>query len=201
MLCSVLVSAASQFVLKVSSDDPITKEQAKEDLKAHPFVLYFKLGVYYFYSGKFTDAIGAFKKAIDLKPDFAEAYHNIGVSYHEMGNVEESIGYFEKSVDVNKEYLRGYFSLGLAYYETKEYAKALEAFNKLTEIDDKNAQAFFNLAIISVEKFREEGENNIEELKQGLFYYNKCLELDSSYPHSQQNKEIVEKVLNELTTQ
>ena len=30
VLCSILVSAASQFVLKVSSDEPISEEQAKE---------------------------------------------------------------------------------------------------------------------------------------------------------------------------
>jgi tetratricopeptide (TPR) repeat protein len=35
----------------------------------------------YVKSGKFEKAIGAFKKAIEIKPDFDEAYYSMGIAY------------------------------------------------------------------------------------------------------------------------
>ena len=43
ILCSLLVSASTKIVLKVSSDEPVSAKEALTDIKEHPFVLYFKL--------------------------------------------------------------------------------------------------------------------------------------------------------------
>jgi len=201
VLCSLLVSAGSKFILKVNSTEPISPQQAIEDLLSHPYVLYFKLGVYYFYQNKFDDAIHAFKKAIELKPDFAEAYHNIGVSYYKQNNLDDAIAQFQKSIEVQDTYVTGHFSLALAYYEKKEYDLALSEFKKVVELNPQNVDALFNLGIIYVEKFRANNEKNGEDLQQALEYYTLCLKVNQNYPDARENKEIVKNVLQELTTQ
>ena len=39
-----------------------------------------------YYDGKFEEAIKLCSKAIELKPDYAEAYNNRGVCHKEMGD-------------------------------------------------------------------------------------------------------------------
>jgi tetratricopeptide (TPR) repeat protein len=197
LLCSILVSASTKMILKVNSENPLTAKQAIDDLKIHPFMLYFKLGVYFFYQGKYSEAISSFRKAISIKPDFAEAYHNIGVSYHEEGQIDNAITEFQKAVEMDGKYAKGHYSLGLAYYEKKEYDKAITELEKVIELEP-NAQIYFDAAIVYVEKFRtHEAAEYSSELDQGLAYYVKCLELNPAFPHAQQNKEIVEQVLSE----
>lgn len=198
VLCSLFVSASSRFILKVDSEEPITLKQAIEDITAYPFVLYFKLGVYYFYQGKFYDAIKSFRKAVEIKSDLAEAYHNIGVSYHKLDQLDKAIIEFQKAVEINENYVKGHYSLALAYYEKKEYDNTIAELKKVVELDPLNAEAYFDLGIVYVEKFRKnEEQGQIEDLEQALFYYNKCLEIHPEFPHVKENKEIVEKVIKE----
>jgi len=199
VLCSIIVTASSGMILKVSSDDEISLKDAINDIRQHPFILYFKLGVYYFYQGRFNDAITAFRKAIVIKPDFAEAYHNIGVSYYELGDLDKAIPEFERAVEIDDDYVKGHYSLGLAYYHNKNYDKAITSLEKVVTLDPLNANALFDLGIVYVEMFRkgeEQGKIIIEYLEQGLLYYEKCLEIDPEFPHAKENKEIVEKVLD-----
>jgi tetratricopeptide (TPR) repeat protein len=198
LLCSVIVSASTKMILQVNSEN-ITYQQAMEDLKIHPFMLYFKLGVYFFYQGKYPEAISSFRKSIGIKPDFAESYHNIGVTYHEEGQIDDAIAEFQKAVEIEDNYAKGHYSLGLAYYEKKEYDSATKELEKVMELEP-NAQIYFDTAIVYVEKFRtHEGAEYKQELEHGLAYYVKCLELDPQFPHAQQNKEIVERVLSEYS--
>jgi tetratricopeptide (TPR) repeat protein len=190
LFCSFIVSASSKFVLKVEAD---SQQEALDDIRAHPFVLYFKLGVFYFHEGEFQNAIKAFTKAIKIKEDYAEAYHNIGVSYHELGELDLAIENFEKSVKVREDYAKGYYSLGLAYYENHEYQNAIEAIEEYVALET-SPNAFFDLGIIYVARYREL-EQNQEYLEKALYFYDKCLETDPEFPHAQVNRDIVEKVL------
>jgi tetratricopeptide (TPR) repeat protein len=45
----------------------------------------------HYYKGEFDRAIDALEKAIELKPDFAEAWYNKGITFSVMGRVEEEI--------------------------------------------------------------------------------------------------------------
>ena len=40
--------------------------------------------------GKLDDAIGAYREAIRLKPDYAEAFYNLGSVLNELGRFDEA---------------------------------------------------------------------------------------------------------------
>lgn len=191
------MSASTKFVLKVEAEGA-TKEEALNDIRKHPFILYFKLGVYYFHEGEFQNAIKAFSKAIQIKPDFSEAYHNIGVSYHELGELDLAIEQFQQSVSVNQDYAKGYYSLGLTYYEKKDYESSIEAIERFVQLDQTSPNAYFDLGIVHVARFRElENQEIIEtnHLVKALHYYDQCIEIDPEFPHARENRDIVERVL------
>ena len=47
---------------------------------------YYNLGRIYGKSGRYIDAIEAFKEAIRINPDYADAHRNLGVAYFVTGN-------------------------------------------------------------------------------------------------------------------
>ena len=50
------------------------------------------MGIAYKAQGKLDKAIDSFKKAISLKPNYAEAYNNLGLALNEKNNSTEDIG-------------------------------------------------------------------------------------------------------------
>ena len=48
---------------------------------------------------KFDAAIISHKKAIELKPDFADAYNNLGTVLNGSGKPEEAIAYYKQAID------------------------------------------------------------------------------------------------------
>ena len=50
--------------------------------------------------GEIEESIASYRKAIEVKPDFADAYLNLGVVLNEKGEVEESIASYRKAIEV-----------------------------------------------------------------------------------------------------
>ena len=57
-----------------------TKHQEPSDATA-----YYYMGVEHFKSGRYKEAVEAYKRAISLKPDLAEAHNNLGATYRKLG--------------------------------------------------------------------------------------------------------------------
>ena len=61
--------------------------------------------------GKLEDAIRAYKQAISLKPDFAEAYNNLGNALKQQDKLEEAVEAFQKAIDIKPDYAAAYWNL------------------------------------------------------------------------------------------
>ena len=51
-------------------------------------------------SGRFTEAIAAYQKAISLKPNYAEAHQNLGVVLIKVGYFQEAIASFRLAIQL-----------------------------------------------------------------------------------------------------
>ena len=58
---------------------------------------YNTLGLVYANMGKHTDAICAYKTAIDIYPEFAQAHFNMGKAYFEINMIESSIQCYQQA--------------------------------------------------------------------------------------------------------
>ena len=48
--------------------------------------------------GKLEEAIEAYKKALAIKPDYADAYYNMGIALQDRGKLEEAIEAYNKAL-------------------------------------------------------------------------------------------------------
>lgn len=170
-------------------------------LAKNPSAVFFALGKHYFSNGDFDGAAYYFKKATEIRPDFAEAYHNLGISHYHAGNTDEALKFLEKAVEIKGNYARAHYSTGLIYYGLGRFDKAIYHLSRAAELEPANANAHFDLAVAHVEKFREKEMNgniangDLESLRQALIHYSRAEELSPGFPHALGNAKIVGEIL------
>ncbi len=63
--------------------------------------LFMDLGAAYYIAHRWDDAIGAFEKAVQLKPDLGHAHYYLGVLYSAKGNKERAIDELNKVLQMS----------------------------------------------------------------------------------------------------
>jgi type IV pilus assembly protein PilF len=110
-------------------------------------LLQYDLGLTYMAMKKLDLAVKHFKKAIEIKPDYAPAINSLGTVYLNKKEWDTAIKYFKK-VTENLLYATPHFplsNLGWAYYNKKEYILAEKFYLKALEIDPKFINALAGL--------------------------------------------------------
>ena len=101
---------------------------------------YFNLGLSCQKSGKYNEAIKAFKKVIDLAPDHVEAYYAIGWNYFRLNQYTEAIEVLNQTIRLDPNYCEAYMLRGMSYLHKWRYNEAIEDFTTgiaLTSNDDE----------------------------------------------------------------
>lgn len=85
-----------------------------------------------------------FTKAIELKPEYAEAYYNRGTAYGYQGHYEKAIADFTCAIEKSHLYAEAYYNRGNAYAEKGSYDKAISDYTKTIEIIPEFTEAYYN---------------------------------------------------------
>jgi tetratricopeptide (TPR) repeat protein len=119
-------------------------------------------------------AIGKYKKAAELQPDYPIAYNNWGIALYEQGNDLEAIAKYKEAVGKNSEYVEPYYNWGLAQMQKGKITDANALFKKVID-NDKNHKfkdVYYLYAITLV---------NLGKPEEAIPYYEKAEKL---YPES-----------------
>jgi len=110
------------------------------------------LGDLYGRRGDLERSIEEFKKAIELKPGYADAYHNLGNTYQQRGGVEEAIENYQKAIEFNPNLWQSYQNLGAIYFTREEYQLAEKCFQEAIKINPTNLNLQDNLRLIQLKE-------------------------------------------------
>ena len=123
------------------------------DLKTEQLAEYYSnLGVTHAKKGNFLQAIIAYKKAIEINPDFAEAYSNLGISYAKKGYFDQAIVACKKAIEINPKSAEAYCNLGFVYAEKGNFPQAIREYEKALQINPDLANAHYNLGDVYARK-------------------------------------------------
>lgn len=70
------------------------------------------LGAIYAGLERYKEAVTSYKKAIDLKPDYAEASNNCAIALKGLGQHKKAISNLEKAIKINPNHLDALYNLG-----------------------------------------------------------------------------------------
>jgi tetratricopeptide (TPR) repeat protein len=106
---------------------------------------WFNLGFEYLELGNYKEAIGFFKQAIRINPDFAKAHYNLGVAYVNFNMHKEAIESFKQAIRINPDNAEAYYSLALSYLMLNDKNSAVDEYKVLKELDKEKANKLFNM--------------------------------------------------------
>ena len=97
-------------------------------------------------SGKHSEAIETFQKALALDPQQANILGNMAESYRKLGNLDEALAAYKKAIAINPNDGILYTNMGVVLDKMGKNAESLEAFKKAASLNPGgSAQSHFNL--------------------------------------------------------
>lgn len=108
----------------------------------------YQLGRYYQGQNRYEKAIEAYRKALRLDGNLAEAHNGLGVIYSRQGKFDEAIGEFNTALQTSPEASHIYNNLGYAYYLQGQDDQSISAYKQALTLNPGNKRAQANLDLV-----------------------------------------------------
>lgn len=105
------------------------------------------LGVLQLQSGRTTESIAWFQRAIALRPGFAEAHLNLGTALLESGQIVDAIAAFREALRWNRRLPAAHNNLGMALRLDGQFEVAVDACRRALAIQPQYPNAYNNLGL------------------------------------------------------
>ena len=110
------------------------KKALKNPQYVTPHFSHQNLGLIYLIMEKYEDAIGEFKAALQVAPDYALAYNGLGRTYYLSEQYPESARAFESALKIVPDYAEAHFHLARTYSKQGSLKKAQKEFKQVIEL-------------------------------------------------------------------
>ena len=127
---------------------------------------------------QFDAAIKYYKKALEIKPDYAEAYYNMGIALKDNGDLDAAINSYKKALEIKSDYVGAYFNTGNILKDTGDLEAAIDNYKKALEIKPDYAEAYNNIGLVLKDK---------GDLEEAINSYKKALEIKPDYFEAKEN--------------
>ncbi len=98
------------------------------------------LGDSYFGTGRYGEAIGAYRRVLALDPKDADTYNDMGLALHYTGKSEEAVEALKKATSLDPAMQRAWLSLGFILKAIGKHKPSREALEKVIALDPGSAQ-------------------------------------------------------------
>jgi len=95
--------------------------------------------------GRLEEAERSFKKAITIKPAYAEAHSNLGNTLKELGRLEDAETSYNNAIAIKPAYAEAHYNLGISLQELGKLEAAGASYSKAIAIKPDFAEAHSNL--------------------------------------------------------
>ena len=116
------------------------------------WMAHYNLGIVLSGQGEADQAIDHYKRAVALRPDYAEAHYNLGRLLVEQGQLDEAIVHYERAAAINPADAEAQNNLGVTLFGMGRADDAIAHYQKALEIRSDYAEASCNLASALIAK-------------------------------------------------
>ena len=128
--------------------------------------------------GKLLKAVEAYRKALTIKPDYAEAQNDMGVALQKLGKLNEALKAFEKALFLDPKISNAHFNIGNILKLQNKPEKAVTSYQNALSIKPDYAEAYYNMGVVLHAQ---------RKLDKAIEAYKKALHFKSDFAAAQHN--------------
>jgi protein O-mannosyl-transferase len=122
--------------------------------------------------GQFDEAYNHYLKAVQIKPDYAEAQYNLGNALGRQRKVDEAIEHYLKAVQIKPDYAAAHNNLGNALAGQGRLDEAIDHYQTALQIEPESAEAHNNLGIALAGR---------KQINEAIDHYRQALQIKPDY--------------------
>ena len=107
-------------------------------------------------AGKLDEAVGHYREAIRIRPDYALAHNSLGVALGTQGRIDEALQEFTESVRFDPNSANAQSNLGAMLYTKGQNVEAASHYSQALRLDPGNAMAQYNIGLLLVDEGKTE---------------------------------------------
>ncbi|MHC4531046.1 MAG: sulfatase-like hydrolase/transferase [Planctomycetota bacterium] len=148
----------SQFLSQADAEGGYSKDESLHFLRMYIGKAHNNMGRAFAKQKSFDSAIGHYKKALEINPDFANAYYNLGNVFLRRGELDEAIKHYTKALDLAPDLPEAHLNMGNALLKQGKLEEAIAYYNKAIKVRPDYREALQNLQQAQLLKEKREKE-------------------------------------------
>ena len=128
--------------------------------------------------GEADEAVACYRRALELKPDYAEAHNNLGIVLTAQGHLDEAVACGRRALELKPDYPEAHKTLADALCSSRSPDEAVALYRRALELKPDYAEAHNNLGNALLE------QGKVDE---AVACYRRALELKPDYPETHNN--------------
>jgi Tfp pilus assembly protein PilF/peroxiredoxin len=145
-------------------------------------ITFYNLGTLYMKGARPSQAKEVFERALQLKPDYADANNSLGALLAQSGQVSAAIERFRAALQAKPDFADALNNLGFALFQSGDAAAALELYQKALALRPDFPEALNNLGIYFGRQ---------RDLDRALTYFQQAVDRRSDYGEAATNLALV----------
>jgi tetratricopeptide (TPR) repeat protein len=147
-LCGILLVSLGFLTWRQTADYHNLFALYTATLQKNPgcWMAHYNLGIVLSERGEAEQAIDHYRRAVALRPDYAEAHYNLGRLLVEQGELDDAITHYERAAAINPADAEAQNNLGVTFFGVGRADDAIAHYQKALEIRPDYAEASCNLA-------------------------------------------------------
>ena len=133
--------------------------------------------------GNLKEAESLTRKAIELKPDFADAHYNLGIILKDLNKLQKAEISYQKAIELKPDFADAHYNLGIILKDLNKLQKAEISYQKAIELNPNFAKAHLNLGDIF---------KNLDKLHEAELATRKAIELNPDLGDAYYNLSCIE---------
>ena len=128
--------------------------------------------------GKLDEAVACYRRALELKPDYAEAHNNLGNALKDQGKLDEAVACYRRALELKPDFAEAHNNLGIALKDQGKLDEAVACYRRALELKPDFAEAHNNLG----NALKDQGK-----LDEAVACYRRALELKPDFAEAHNN--------------
>lgn len=172
MAVLVLLGSATWMRGNVYKDN---ETLCRDNIAKNPgaWMAHYHLGVALWRAGKVEEAIGHYRQALQIRPDYSEARNNLGVALAETGDIDGAIAEFREALRLRPDNPEAHNNLALALARQGQVEEAIAHLEQVVQINPNSIEGHCNLANADLQAGR---------VDDAIGHYEQAVRLNPDYP-------------------